>query len=120
MAYETMETLIPNTTMRKYINANGAFRSYLIKANDGYVLHDTARDYYPMPENEYDEPELVLGHTGAEVSCGYNYDFATHIATDVNGNPVTAYGSREFYAIPTSEVPADQIFGGGDNDHEVM
>lgn len=40
--------------------------------------------------------------------------------TDENGVTFTAYGSRAFFARPASEVPADQIYGGIDDDHEVM
>ena len=37
------------------------------------------------------------------------------IAPDENGVIHTAYGSRGFFARPASEVPTDQIYGGGND-----
>jgi hypothetical protein len=111
-------SLIPNTTMQKRL-LNGVHKSYLIAANDGYVLHDKANDYPEFDENM----EIIgqhLGYAAGTVTCGANYDFSPVTVTDENGVEHTAYGSREFFARPESEVPADQIFGGGNNDHEVM
>lgn len=99
MAYtyeDLIPTLIPNTTMQKRL-LNGVLRSYLITANEGYVLHDSEYDIYP----EYDEQgngigEAVLGYTQMTRTCGYNYDFIA--------NP------RQFYAVPENTVPADDIY----------
>ena len=104
-------TYIPNTTMQKRVevddngNETGVIKSYRITPVDGYVLHDNARDW------EEEDPETLemvtkLGYTTGTASCGGNYDFTA--------NP------REFYAVPADSVPADQIFGGVNNDHEVM
>lgn len=94
---------------------NGKFYGYTITANDGYVLHDKANDY-TVPDPVTMEATPFLGYAAGAVSCGANYDFSN--TTIIDG--YTAYGSREFFARPESEVPADQIFGGVDNDHEVM
>ena len=97
--YETLETpLIANTIMVKVLY-NGVHRVYRITPAEGYVLHDAALDYTDIDGNWY------LGYSSIEVSCGAAYDFEAN--------------ERGFYTLPVSEVPADQIFGVG-NDHEVM
>lgn len=102
MAYEpVIPSLIENTTMTKYINASGVFRAYNITPNEGYVLHDNAGNWTDFETGI----EYEAYFTGT-CSCAPTYDF--------EANP------REFYAVPASEVPADQIFGGVNNDHEVM
>lgn len=102
---DVIPSSIENTTMKKGINENGVHKNYTITPIPGYVLHDKANDY-TMPDPETMEEVLVLGYARGTVSCGANYDFVA--------NP------REFYAVPETDVPADQIFGGGNNDHEVM
>ena len=107
MAFENATPIIENTTMRKYINDSGVAQQYWIKPIDGYVLHDKNYD-----EIEYDpdtfEPtgNVTLGYRTSEASVSINYDFVE--------NP------REFYAVLRTEVPENQIFGGGNNDHEIM
>ena len=117
---EVTPTLIPNTRMRKMLS-NGVHRTYHIYPNENYVLHDKS-----LNTEIFDETyENVLGWkfgyspSGVYVSCAATYDFSTHTVTDENGNTYTAYGDRDFFAIPESDVPSDQIFG-VDNDHEVM
>lgn len=102
--YEEMNpSPIENARVQKSFR-DGVLKAYYINSNSGYVLHDNARDW--MDEDpETGEEVLKLGFTRGTASCGANYDFAT--------NP------RGFYAIPKNEVPADQIFGAGNN-HEVM
>lgn len=107
MAYvyeDVNPSLIENTTM-KMVLQDGVNRGYRITPNSGYVLHDKGRDW------EVEDPvtmEMVtkLGFTRGTVTCHATYDFTA--------NP------REFYAVLETDVPADQIFGGGNNDHEVM
>lgn len=104
MAYtyeNVIPTLIENTTMQKRL-LNGVHRTYMITANEGYVLHDKDLDF-TTPE---DRETFIAGYTTGTCTCAASYDFAV--------NP------REFYAVPADSVPADQIFGGGDNDHETM
>ena len=96
---------IPNATVTP--TSGGA---YFIQANSGYVLHDKDGGWYG------EDPE-----TGVEVfnrayyrgicSCGANYDFTPSQITLENGTTVTAYGYREFFAIPESEAPENNIFG---------
>lgn len=99
-------TLIENTTMHKYINSAGEFKTYRIKANDGYVLHDKDLDTDEFDENFEPTGNVILGYTTGTCSCGANYDFTAN--------------TREFYAVLADTVPADQIFSGGNNDHEIM
>lgn len=108
MAREPLNVTIPNCTIDYYYHSTtGQFYAYRITPNAGYCLHDSMYDM--------DEGELKLGYCTNTSSCGYNYDFTTSI---VDG--YTAYGSRKFFARPISEVPSDQIFGGGNNDHEII
>ena len=121
ISYEDVTpSLIPNTTMRKML-IDGVHKTYHIYPIANYVLHDNTLDF-----EEYDEITMqVIGTkfgyspSGFYKSCGANYDFTAHTVTDENGNTYTAYGNRDFFAVPESDVPADQIFGVG-NDHEVM
>lgn len=97
-------TPIENTSVVKGF-VDGIHRAYEITPNDGYVLHDKGRDWTEIdPETE--EEVLKLGFTAGYASCAASYDFVA--------NP------REFYAVLATSVPADQIFGVGNNDHEVM
>lgn len=109
MAYtyeDVIPTLIENTTMQKRL-LDGVHRTYRITPNEGYVLHDKERDWYELdPETGMESEEVTLGYTTGTATCAANYDFTA--------NP------REFYAVPENSVPADQIFGGENNDHEIM
>jgi hypothetical protein len=106
ITYENVTpTLIENTTMQKSI-LNGVHKTYLITPISGYVLHDKNYDEEIIDPETY-EPigEIKLGYRRTTASCAANYDFLT--------NP------REFYTVLESEVPADQVYGGGNNDHEI-
>lgn len=107
MAYtyeDVIPSLIENTTMYKKLR-DGVHTTYAITAVDGYVLHDKGRDWTEI-NPETGEEVLKLGYTTGTATCAANYDFTA--------NP------REFYAVLENAVPADQIFGGNNNDHEVM
>lgn len=103
--YETVTpTPIENAIVEKGFS-NGVHKIYRVQSASGYVLHDNRLDYIEgNPETM--EETLKLGYTGQTVSCRYDYDFTA--------NPF------EFYAVPIDDVPENQIFGGGDNDHEIM
>lgn len=104
---DLIPTLIPNTTMQKGINGEGVHKTYRITPVEGYVLHDKNYDVPVLdPVTNEETGEVVLGYRTSTASCGASYDFVA--------NP------REFYTLPQSDVPADQIFGGGDNDHETI
>ncbi len=111
ITYEDVNpSFIENTTMKKAFD-NGVHRNYQITPIDGYVLHDKAWDYYEIDDEGNETGEVVLGYQRMRASCGYNYDFSTTQVVAVDGSVVTAYGSREFYAIPASLVPENQIYG---------
>lgn len=93
---EVIPSLISNTTMLKSI-VDGELRSYRITPIDGYVMHDKMMDVEVLDEITHEPTgEVLTGYRASTAGVGYNYDFVA--------NP------REFYAVLTSEVPADQIF----------
>lgn len=111
-------SLIPNTTMVKRL-VDGVHKNYQITPNEGYVLHDNASDYYDIdPETGMESDVVVLTYYTGMCSCGKNYDFDN--TTIIDG--YTAYGSREFFARPATEVPENNIFGGviTEPEHEIM
>lgn len=97
---------IENCTITPFYNSANILYAYFISANEGYILHD--RDFDIVETNPVTNEELsrMAGYTSGRCSCMANYDW------EVN--------EREFYAVLRNEVPENQIFGGGDNDHEVM
>lgn len=106
----TYETVTPspveNAVVKKGL-VDGVHKQYEVQAISGYVLHDRELDFSPGIDDTTGEmlPDIE-GFTPGLVSCRYDYDFTA--------NP------REFYAVPANSVPADQIFGGGNNnDHEI-
>ena len=105
---------IINTTITQ--RASG---SYKIAPNEGYVLHDKNRDVEVVDETtRLPTGEILLGYVPYPTHCGVTATYDFDNTTVIDG--YTAYGNREFFARPQSEVPADQIFTVGSNDHEVM
>lgn len=104
MAYIDVTPIIENTTMKKYIDGNGEERAYDIAPTIGYVLHDNRKDFAILDEITMEEI-IVEGFSTYGVSVPISYDF--------NANPFNLYTKL------ASEVPADQIFGAGNNE-EVM
>lgn len=106
ITHEPVEpTLIEHTTMSLSFR-DGTPSTYSITPVSGYVIHDKASDWEDVDPDTGEVIELHRGYCRGTVSCGANYDFTA--------NP------REFYAVPADSVPADHIFGGSDNNHEVM
>ena len=101
---EETPSLIENTTMVKGM-VDGIHSNYQITPVSGYVIHDKAADWEDVDPDTGDVLATHLGYKCGTVSCGANYDFVA--------NP------REFYAVPENSVPADNIFGVGNN-HEIM
>ena len=104
----TYEDVIPspiaNATTQKRLY-DGVHRQYVITPNEGYVLHDKASDWTeidPVTQEETVKEAFFIG----DCTCGATYDFTA--------NP------RDFYTKLASEVPADQIFGGVNNNHEIV
>lgn len=116
---EINPSLIPNTVMRQRMDeATGEPMTYRIKPIEGYVLHDKQLEFPEIDmETGFETGVTYRGYSASEISCWHNYDFTN--TTTIDG--YTAYGSREFFARPESEVPSNQIFGGGNEpEHEVM
>lgn len=97
MAHIDVEPVVPNTTMKKYINNAGVERAYYITPNEGYVLHDTQYDYQIIDQETMKEIGTGLGYIGEVVSVAINYDFTMHEMVDESGNVVVAYGDRNLY-----------------------
>lgn len=110
---DVVPTLIPNTTMTKTLR-DGVPTLYRIYPIEGYVLHNNVRDWTGI-DPETMEETFYRGYSTSYSSVPASYDFTQ--TTTIDG--YTAYGNKEIFARPASEVPADQIFGGGDNDHVV-
>ena len=98
-------SLIENTTMVKNFR-DGVATTYYITPIHGYVLHDKAADWEDVDPDTGEVITVNRGYKRGMSSCGANYDFVA--------NP------REFYAVPEDSVPADNIFGGVNNNHEAM
>ena len=118
-----MSLVIPNTTVE--LNSAGTF--YKIRPEQGYVMHDKGYDENIVDigyDEEGNEIEVVvgvkLGFRASEASIHINRDLSPRTVSDLNGNPVTAYTEREFYTVLRSNVPENQIYSGGNNNHEVM
>lgn len=89
MAYIDTTPIIENTTMQQ------STYTYFIRPIDGYVLHDSRKDWTEIVDGE----EVVKeGFSTYGVTVPLSYDFTT--------NPFNLYTKL------ASEVPADQIFGG--------
>lgn len=118
---EVTPSLIPNTIMRRSL-LNGVHKSYTIQPIANYVLHDNTLNTDILDETGINVIGQKFGYSPSSVykSCSANYDFTPHTVTDENGNTYTAYGNRDFFAVPESDVPADQIFGVDEPEHEVM
>lgn len=102
---EVIPSPIENATTVKGI-VDGVHRNYRISPNEGYVLHDKRDDFVEIDPDTEEEITRLAFFRGM-CSCRFDYDFVA--------NPY------EFYTVPEDSVPADQIFGGGDNnDHEIM
>ena len=97
--------ILENTTMYKVVS-NGVHRSTRITPIEGYVLRDNILDREVIdPETLMPTGEIIEGYYNGTRSVGANYDFVE--------NP------RQFRAVLSTSVPADQIFNIG-NEHETM
>lgn len=96
--------LIENTTMVRCVEVG----NYQITPIEGYALHDKGMDsYYYDPDLMETTDQLILGFRLSTAGVGPNYDWTA--------NP------REFYTVLLSQLPENsELFGGVDNDHEVM
>lgn len=93
---------IPNTTMLEKLR-DGALYAYSITPNGGYVLHDEGRNVADLDPITREET-IRFGYTAGATTCSAAYDFSPVQVTDENGVTHTAYGVREFFTRPASEV----------------
>lgn len=121
MAYtyeDVVPTLIENTTMKKRL-LNGVHKTYVIKAVDGYALHDKRVDDVFVDQETGTEtivPTFKIGET--TVAASYDFSVVTQGAytyADENENdvtiPVSMIGANEFYTVPVDLVPESQLMG---------
>lgn len=109
---------IENATMRELLN-NGVLYKYRIQAVDGYVLHDNRVDVEELdPETLEPTGNIIPWFKFGSTSVPLTYDFdnvteGTYTYTDENGMsvtiPVSKIGMYEFYTLPASIVPTNQI-----------
>lgn len=104
MAQIDVTPIIENTTMQVYENSAGVRLAYYIYPVENYVLHDSRKDWTEI-DPVTNEEVVKEGFTSYGVSVPATYDF--------EANPFNLYTRL------ASEVPSDQIFGGGNNE-EVM
>ena len=104
ITYEDVNPVIENTTMEVMI-VDGRPHMYNITPIAGYVIHDKAGDIFDIDPITGEET-VKAGFCSGSCSCLVSYDFEE--------NP------REFYTVPASEVPPDQIYGDVNNEHEAM
>lgn len=95
------DIVFPNITVyRDY--KDGVHYGYEVYTNEGYVMYNTAAEDYEILDPDVGPVPTTYYFTW--LSCPLNYNFANFT----------------WVAVPRNTVPEDHIFGGGDNDHEVM
>jgi hypothetical protein len=124
--YETVNpSPIANTIVEKGLS-NGTHLIYRVRPIEGYVLHDNRVDETVMnPETLEPTGEIILRYATGLLTVRHDYDFDNIVPdtiTDVNGNviAVNKVGAFELFAVLASAVPENNIYGGGNNEHEVM
>lgn len=106
IVYEDLpQTLIINTSMQKMF-IDGVHKGYSIRPLGGFKLHDNAIDVDIIDKATAEVTGKQFGYSpsSVDVTCGAGYDFTTRTVTDENGNTFVAYGNRDFFAVPESEV----------------
>jgi hypothetical protein len=96
-----MDVNIPNITIE--LVEEGKFPFYRVIPDDGYLLHDKTLDHAELDESFYPTGNTILGYYPSSRTCFIDYDFEN--TTTIDG--YTAFGNREFFARPTSEVLMD-------------
>ena len=111
--YRPSSIVLPNITVReKYLN--DVLISHVLTANEGYVMHDTSDQLTEIARDPETGEPIIDPETGGYVEVPVIHYFRE--ATIPVRIPVENW---TWVAVLESEVPADQIFGGGD-DHEIM
>ena len=93
MPYIAIKTLIPNTTMKKYVNDGGTDMFYEITPAEGYETHNNVRNYY-IEDFETKEKTYIRKYSSAACTVPIDYDFDN--TKEIDG--YTAYGEKEIFA----------------------
>lgn len=97
----TTEFNVPNITVYKRLR-DGVLVGYRINANEGYVFYDSrATNMEPDPETGIERP-VTYYYVVAALPVTFNFENCPYIA------------------VPRSTVDENYIFGGTNNNHEVM
>lgn len=97
----TEHNIYPNITVYDRFR-DGVLNGWRVNANEGYVFYD-----------ENAEDTILDPETMEEVPITYYYTIRYL-------NPNYNWANFALVAVPRNSVPADQIFGGGNDNHEVM
>lgn len=105
MAVYTLEVAteynFPNITVYKKLK-DGIHYAWQVNPDSGYVMYNTAANDTELdPDTEQPVP---VTYYYTIMSCPLSYDF----------------DNFTWVAVPRESVDENYIFGGGDNDHEIM
>ena len=85
---------------RRY--TDGVMTGYNVLTHDGYVFYDTTANDTETDPDTMEEYPVTYYYTSRILTRYYNMN------------------NFSLAAVPRDSVPADMIFGGGDNEHETM
>lgn len=97
----TEHNIYPNLTVYDRF-ADGEARGWRVNANDGYVMYDTTANDMELDPVTGEEIPVTYYYTLMYLTQYYNWD------------------NFAWVAVPRDSVDENYIFGGGNNDHEVM
>ena len=101
IVYEPTEYNFPNLTVKKGMS-DGVLIHYQVTANEGYVFYDVNANDTELDPETMEERPVTYYYTIMSLTPNYNFD------------------NFHWVAVPRDSVDENYIFGGGDNDHEVM
>ena len=94
---DIVPSFVENAQMQLKVDELGNLIAYRITPNEGYVLHDSSRDWHDVdPITGVELEELILGYTTGTATCAATYDF------DKN--------ERCFCTERIEDIPAEHIF----------
>ena len=96
------DLVFPNIKIYRKFNENGNLTGYNVVPDEGYVIYDTNDHFTELDPETMEERPVIYYRTGASLPFNYNFD------------------NFSYEAVLRSEVDENYIFGGGDNNHEVM
>lgn len=93
--------IYPNITVKKILR-DDVFTGWRINANEGYVFYDTTEQNYEIDPETFVPIPITYYYTEADLPPNFNWN------------------NFSWVAVPRNEVDENYIFGGGNNDHEIM